>query len=131
MNVAQHLGMPSSAVPALVPPLPPAPPLYCASASPDPTPEAYGAAASRAYSASVSPHTHGASPSHAHPASASFLGSNSRKCIDNAFDPAMRTENPQQTLERIAHGFFYGYGNGNTSAGGSFSPNLNDDLPPF
>ncbi|KAL6627760.1 hypothetical protein ACP70R_031486 [Stipagrostis hirtigluma subsp. patula] len=150
-NVARQLGMPPSAVPAPLPPLPP-PPVYCASSSLDPEPDAHcGSASPHARCASTSPHahcasdshTHGASATHAHGASASPHSSPDHE--DN-FASAIGMDNPEATLERIALGVFGGFGNGNTrggvagfaghangitNGGGSFSPNLADELPPF
>uniref|UniRef100_A0A0A9FX28 Uncharacterized protein n=1 Tax=Arundo donax TaxID=35708 RepID=A0A0A9FX28_ARUDO len=46
-------------------------------------------------------------------------------------------DNPDTTLQRIALGVFGGYGNANTNGtvgvfgGGSFSPNLDEELPPY
>uniref|UniRef100_A0A0A8XNZ6 Uncharacterized protein n=1 Tax=Arundo donax TaxID=35708 RepID=A0A0A8XNZ6_ARUDO len=88
-NVARQLGMPSSAVPPPLPPLPP--PIYGASDPPlsSPLAHAYGvsasAHASRDNSASSSAH---ASPN-----------------IEDTFASAIGMENPKETLQRIVKVF--------------------------
>lgn len=44
---------------------------------------------------------------------------------------AIRVENPDNILHRIAHGMFGGYFNISGEAGGNYSPDLNDNIGPF